>query len=255
MDYKTISLQSVDNTIKVITLNYPSKLNVLSQLFFDEFNEILEFINRDKNIKVLIIKGSETVFSAGGDLKEMLDADYEKSYQMCVRAQKSFESLMSLEIPVIAALDGLVYGGGFEMSLHCDIRFCTPETVFKLPEVDLGLIPGSGGISIFSKFFSISDAAYYLYTGEQIPVEEAYKKGLVQKIVSRDDLYNFTLEFAKTISTKPKESISTIKRILFAGLFSNVDNCLKMESLEFSSVLQRVGKERIKDFFQNKKNK
>ena len=253
MNYKTISLESINSSIKVLSLINYQKLNSLSQLFFDEFNEVIESVSSDKEVRVLIIKGNEKVFSAGGDLREMLNANYEEATLMCTRAQKSFMSLMSLDFPVIAALDGIVYGGGFEMSLYCDMRFCTNQTVFKLPEADLGLIPGSGGISIFSKFFTISDVAYYLYTGAEIPVEEAYKKGLVQKVVDNNSLFDFTLNFAKDICLKPKESISAIKRILFSNMFSGLDHCLNMESLEFSSVLNKNGKTKIQEFFENKK--
>ncbi|MDL2262080.1 enoyl-CoA hydratase/isomerase family protein [Bacteroidales bacterium OttesenSCG-928-I21] len=250
--YKTILLESTNSDIKVLTLNYPKKLNILSQVFFDEFDTCIENLRNEKSIKSLIIKGNEKVFSAGGDLKEMLSTNYEDSYQMCIRTQNSFKSLINLDFPVIAMLDGLVYGGGFELALHCDIRFCTPETIFKLPEVDLGLIPGAGGISIFSKTFSLSDVAYYLYSGGQIPVEEVYRKGLIQEVINKNNIYDFSVNFAKKICNKSQESISTIKRILYSNLFSSLDQCLEMEAKEFSSVLQRIGKKKITEFFETK---
>lgn len=253
MTYKTIAVEAINNEIKQLTLNNPQKLNVLSQLFFDEFDEFINSLVDDTKIRVLLIKGNEKVFSAGGDLSEMLNADYQKGHLMCTRAQKSFGALMNLDFPVIAILDGYVFGGGFEMALHCDIRFCTENTNFKLPECDLGLIPGSGGISIFSRIFSSSDVAYYLYSGMQIPVEDAYRKGLVQKILKQDEIYDYSLKYAKEICNKSPESISTIKKVLISNLFENLDDSLKKEALEFSSVLQRSGKTMIKDFFDKKK--
>jgi enoyl-CoA hydratase/carnithine racemase len=253
MSYKTILIETIDN-IKILTLNNPQKQNALSQLFFDEFNECIDNFRHNSDIRSLIIKGDEKVFSAGGDLKEMLNADEKYAYLMCVRAQKSFEALMSLDFPVIALLDGIVYGGGFELALHCDVKFCTKNAILKLPETDIGLIPASGGISLFSKTFSVYDIAYYLFSGNQIPVEEACKKGIIQKIVEPNELFDTALTFAKEISKKPSETISTIKRILYANLFSDLENCLKMEAIEFASALQRNGKDKIRDFFE-KRNK
>jgi len=252
MIYQTLNISKHNEKIKILELCNFRKLNVLSQKFFDEFNDIIDNLNEDKNIRTLIIKGNEKVFSAGGDLSEIQKAEQNEAYLMCWRVQKSFERLMSLRFPVIAVLDGIVFGGGFELALHCDLRFCTENTILRLPEVDMGLIPGAGGISIFSRFFSNSDAAYYLFSGEQIPVEEALKKGIIQKVLKREEILNFAINFAEEISQKPPESISAIKRILFSNLFKNLDDCMKMEAKEFSSVLEKCGKEKIKQFFDSR---
>jgi enoyl-CoA hydratase/carnithine racemase len=127
--------------------------------------------------------------------------------------------------------------------------------VLRLPESDLGLIPGAGGISIFSKYFTPGDAAYYLFTGNPIPVEEALAKGLIQKIYTQDEIYDETLKFAKELTLKSSESLSAIKKILISGMFGNLDDTLTMETREFSSVLQKSGREKIKAFFESKSKK
>lgn len=254
MNYKTITLEIIENT-GILKLNYPQKLNSLSQLFFDEFDDAIESILNDKDCKVLIIRGTDEVFSAGGDLKEIGSADYEKALLLCMRVQKSFGSLQNLPIPVIAALSGVVFGGGMELSLHCDIRFCSEKAVLRLPESDLGLIPGAGGISIFSRYFTPGDAAYYLFTGNQIPVEDALAKGLIQKIYTQDEIYDATLKFAEELTLKSSESLAAIKRVLISGMFGNLDDTLVMETREFSSVLQKSGREKIKTFFESRSKK
>ncbi len=251
MNYQTISFEIIEN-IGILKLNYPQKLNSLSQLFFDEFDQIIELTLYNKECKVLIIRGTEEVFSAGGDLKEIGAADYEKSLLLCMRVQKSFSSLQNLPIPVIAALSGIVFGGGMELSLHCDIRFSTDTAILRLPESDLGLIPGAGGIGLFSRYFTLGDSAYYLFTGNQIPIEEAKSKGLIQKIYTQEEIYNETFKFAKELSLKSHESLAAIKKILISGMFKNLENSFKLEALEFSSVLQRSGRARIKSFFESK---
>lgn len=254
MEYKTISVELVNN-IRILKLNYPQKLNSLSQLFFDEFDNVVEQTLNDKDCKALIIRGTNEIFSAGGDLKEIGSVDYERAFLMCERVQKSFGSLQNLPIPVIAALSGIVFGGGFELALHCDIRFSTDTAVLRLPESDLGLIPGAGGISIFSRYFTPGDAAYYLFTGNQIPVAEAKVKGIIQKIFNEEEIFEETLKFAQELSLKSYESLEAIKKILISGMFNNLDDTLTMESREFSSVLQRCGKAKIKAFFESKSKK
>ncbi|MDD3740085.1 MAG: enoyl-CoA hydratase/isomerase family protein [Bacteroidales bacterium] len=254
MKYKTISFDKIDN-ILVLQLNNPQKLNSLSQLFFDEFDEFIELTLKDNAFNVLIIKGLDDIFSAGGDLKEIGSADYERSLLMCMRVQKSFGALQNLPIPVIAILQGLVFGGGLELALHCDIRFSTNDAILKLPESELGLIPGAGGISILSRYFSPGDAAYYLFTGNQISIAEAKSKGLIQKVFSKEEIYQETLKFAKDIALKSSESLAAIKKVLISGMYNNLEDSLMMESREFSSVLQRSGREKIKLFFDSRNKK
>ncbi|HOZ30736.1 MAG TPA: enoyl-CoA hydratase/isomerase family protein, partial [Bacteroidales bacterium] len=244
MNYKTISFEKT-NSISILHLNNPKKLNSLSQLFFDEFDDFIKSLLEDKSCKILIIKGSDTCFSAGGDLKEIGSANYEKSLLMCLRVQRSFGALFNLPFPVIAMLKGLVFGGGFELALHCDIRFSSEDAIIKLPEVELGLIPGAGGISILSRYFSTGDAAYYLFTGNQIPVNEAKSKAIIQKVFSDDNIYSETMEFAKSLCNKSSESLAAIKKILVSGMFNDLESTMTMEAQEFSSVLQRCGHNRI----------
>ncbi|MDD4149415.1 MAG: enoyl-CoA hydratase/isomerase family protein [Bacteroidales bacterium] len=254
MDYKTLSVE-IRNEVVILKLDFEKKLNSLSQLFFDEFIDVVEALHENKLAKVLIIRGTDKVFSAGGDLKEIGNASYEEAFLMCVRVQKSFSMLQSLKIPVIAALNGIVFGGGFELALHCDIRFCTHDTILKLPESELGLIPGAGGISILSRILSPADAAYYLFTGEQIPVDIAFQKGLIQRVCNSDDIYDQAFDFAQELCKKPAASLIAIKKVLYTNLYKDLNEGLNAEAMEFSSVLQISGRKMIEDFFKNKTNK
>ena len=203
---------------------------------------------------MIISSVSKDVFSAGGELNEIGAADYDLGLAMCLRLQRVYSGLQNLEIPVIAALDGYVLGGGLELALHCDIRFAGENTILRLPESDIGLIPAAGGICMFSKYFSLADSAYYLFTGNQIPIEKALEKGFVQKIYKSDELMIETEKFAKLLCTKSSQSLRAIKKILISSMFLDVNELLEMEAREFSSVLQTDGKERIKQFFE-KRNK
>ena len=241
MNYKLIT--SVNhNNICCLTLDNRKKCNALSQLFFDEFEDFINILSTNKEVRCLIIKGKENIFSSGGNLDEIFNADYNQAEFMARRCQAVFQSLMALEMPTIAMIDGIAYGGGFELALHCDIRFCSETSVFKFPETKLGLIPASGGISLFSKYFSPADSAYYLFSGETIPINKLIQRGIIQEVKKSDELSDFTFKFAEKLCEIPKESIATCKKILYSNLFSDLNNNLNMEALEFSSLLQTCGK-------------
>ncbi|MDR2836844.1 MAG: enoyl-CoA hydratase/isomerase family protein [Bacteroidales bacterium] len=253
MDFKTISSELIHNNISILTLNNPEKYNSLNQLFFTEFENFIDKIEKNNDIRVLIIKGTNNIFSSGGDLKEMLNFDLNTSQSMCRRAQADFRKLIELEIPTIAMIDGLTYGGGFELALHCDIRFCSELAKFQFPETKFGLIPAAGGISLFSRYFSHADSAYFLFSNEEIPIEKLISRGVIQKQIENEKLLDFTLDFASKLCNISKEAIAKCKKIIYYNLFSNINDGMNMETLEFSSLLQYIGKEKIEKLFINKK--
>lgn len=252
MNYQTIAV-SYEKKVCILSFCRPEKKNILSQIFFDEFEHAIESLFQDKELRVLVLTGDENVFSAGGDLKEIGEASDSQIKLLSMRVQAAFASLLSLDIPVIAAISGITFGGGLELALHCDIRFCSENTVFRLPESDLGLIPGAGGVRLFSRLFSPADAAYFLMSGREIPLETARNKGLVQKIFKQEELLPATLRFAHELSEKSKFALSSIKRILVATYFETTEECLNMEVEEFASALKNEAREGIEQFFKSKK--
>lgn len=253
MRYKTLLLDIIENNISILTLNNRENYNCLSQIFFDEFEDAIEKINNNNNIRALIIRGTEGVFSSGGNLKEIKESDYNMANAMAIRCQNAFQSLMFLNIPVIAMIDGITIGGGFELALHCDFRFVSPKSVFRLPEINFGILPAAGGISIFSRLFNSADALFYLLTAKDIPIEKLLNCGIIQKIFSEKNIYNETIDFVKSIIQKPKESIAVIKKNYYRCFFEDINTCLKFDALEFSSLLQKIGKEKINNFYNSKK--
>lgn len=250
-EFKTIKVD-IDKRIKYIQLNNPKQYNKLSQLFFDEFEIEIEK-SFEENLACIIIYGHDNVFSSGGDLKEIASSDYSQAEFMCRRVQSIFGKIQNIPVPVIACLKGLVYGGGFELALHCDIRFAGNSTKIKMPEADMGLIPGAGGISLLSKYLTPSDTAYYLFTGEEIPLEKLLQSGLIQKIIPDNQVMNYTINFTERLSLKPIETLKKIKYILYNNLYNGLNEGLESEIKEFSSIVQICGKKKIEQYFNNKK--
>lgn len=251
--YQTIKIESREN-ICTIKFDNEQTMNAMSQLFLKEFHEAIENVANDRSCRVLILRGTEKVFSAGGNLHEIAEADFEKAKLMATNAHYIYDGLLNLNIPVIAALDGIVFGGGLELALRCDIRFGTLKTRMRFPEVNMGIIPGAGGITFLSKYLSPSDIAYYVYSCEDIPVEFAHQHGIIQKIVESENLYQYTFDFARKLVQKPQNAIAAAKHELVSTLNRNFNESLEIEINEFVSTLQTSGKEKIAEFFKNKKN-
>lgn len=250
--YQTITLSKKEQ-ITVIRFTHEASMNAMSQQFLKEFHSAVESVKADEACRVLVLCGSEKVFSAGGNLHEIAAADYETAVLMATNAHYIYDGLLNLEIPVIAALDGIVYGGGLELALRCDIRYCTPHTRMKFPEIDMGIIPGAGGISFLSKYLSPADIAYYVYSCEEIPVDFALNRGIVQKVVSRQELEMEVMKLAKMLVSKPKNALRAAKHEIISTLTSNIHDSLDLEIREFASTLQTDGKEKIADFFNRKR--
>ncbi|MEJ5266909.1 MAG: enoyl-CoA hydratase/isomerase family protein [Bacteroidales bacterium] len=256
MKYNFTSIQTdKNNEIRWIKLNNPLKYNKISKLLITELEIVFDHCIDEKDLKAVIIYGDDKVFSAGGDLKEIADADTKEAELLCLRVQSVFRKLHSIPVPVICCLKGIVFGGGLELALHCDVRFADQTTMLKMPETDLGLIPGAGGITLLSKYLGPADTFYYLSTGIEIPLQKAVHKGLLQEIIEDEDVVEYGIDFAKKLAAKPREALTAIKSVLYTALYSGTFAGLEAEIKEFSSVVQLCGKKKIEMFFNDKKNK
>jgi len=195
MEYKNIvytregSFLSPEENIAVIKLNRPDTLNAFSPEMLNELDNVLDEINRDNTIRAVIITGEgERAFSAGADLKTASSLDEAGARKYLEQGQRLFKKVEDLNKPVIAAINGWALGGGLELAAACDIRIASEEAKLGSPEVRIGLIPGWGGTQRISKIIGVGRAEELILTGGQIGAKDAEKIGLVNKVVSKDEL-------------------------------------------------------------------
>jgi enoyl-CoA hydratase/carnithine racemase len=240
------------NKLGIIRLNRPDKKNALSMELLSDLERIICKLKKSSSIKVIIIKGDSDFFSAGGDFSDMLKSGGEDAESMSIKVQNLFSELALINIPVIAQLSGLVYGGGLELALFCDIRIAADNVKLCMPEVNFDIIPGAGGITMLSKILGKENAVYYLFTGKEIPLNLALNTGLVHEIVSSAKIEKRCLEIASELSQKNIEVLGTIKKLLRMGNNQTIGECFISEAKEFRSLLDRFGKQKIKGFFSDK---
>jgi enoyl-CoA hydratase len=207
-----IQLEKLPNGIAKLVLNNPP-LNLMTLEMTKQLHEALLLLDTDDDIRVVIIVGSENkAFCAGADIKEfpvVRDDVVNKKLKM---ENESIDRIEFLSKPVIAAIEGLAYGGGCEIAMACDLRIMADDGRIGLPEIKLGVFPGSGGLFRLPRLVGCSKALELMYTGDFISAEEAYRIGLVNRIVPKGTVLNSAIDLAEQISCQPLQAIKAIKR-------------------------------------------
>ena len=201
MEYNILKFDYSDN-IGVVTISRPKALNALNTNFFKEMNALLDELEKNEDIRVLLITGEGKAFVAGADIAEMSGFDSKQGHEFSIFGQKTFDRIENLPFVTIAVINGFALGGGMELSMSCDFRIASTKAKMGQPEVNLGLIPGYAGTQRLPRLVGMGNAMYIMVTGEMIPAQRAYDMGLVQKVVEPDELMNEAMSIAKTIAKK-----------------------------------------------------
>jgi len=217
--------------IGIITLNRPKYLNVYNVKMRDELYEVLEAIKDDGEVRVVIFRGSgEKAFCAGADLSEFLTAP-PPVFARQVRFERDLWGLfLTLNQPLIAALQGYVLGSGIEISLFCDIRIASEDVKFGLPEVGLGIIPAAGGTQTLPRAIGIPAALDMLLAGRWLNAQEAYRLKMINQIVPRKDLWNAAECLAEKIEGFNVKAVTLAKQAVLRGLDLSLADGLNLES-------------------------
>jgi len=235
--FETVIFEKKDD-IAHITLNRPKVLNVYNIQMRDELYQILGAIKDDSEVRVVILKGAgDKAFCAGADLSEFLTAP-SPTIARQVRWERDVWGLfLSLPQPVIAALHGYVLGDGIEMALCCDLRIASQDAQFGTPEVGLGIIPAAGATQTLPRTVGRSKALEMLFTGHRLNAEEAYRTGLVNRVVSRDKLLPTVEGIARKILSYNQTAVKSAKQAITRGLDLTLNEGLELEKRLASSLL------------------
>ncbi|MBM3403994.1 MAG: hypothetical protein FJY10_03790 [Bacteroidetes bacterium] len=235
MTYTTFKTEQ-SGPIMVLTISRPQAMNALNSLVFTELNAFLDVIEKQQDVRVLILTGEGKAFVAGADISEMANMNSEQGKAFSILGQKTFARLEELPCIVIAAVNGFALGGGCELSMACDIRIASTSAKFGQPEVNLGLIPGYAGTQRLSRFVGLSNALLLLATGDMIPAQEAFRMGLVQKVFEPDQLMEETMNVAKKIISKGPQAVRQVKSVTRKGLPAGFSSGCDLEANVFGSL-------------------
>lgn len=235
MNYEILKLDIQDN-IGLITISRPKAMNALNSAFFNEFNSMLDEIEKNESIRVLVVTGDGKAFVAGADIAEMSNFDGVQGKNFSTVGQATFSRLEKLKIPVIAAINGFALGGGLELTLACDFRFASAKAKLGQPEVSLGLIPGYAATQRLTRILGLSNALYLLMTADMINAQRAYEIGLVQKVTEPEELMNEVMKTAKILASKGKNAVAQVKAVTRQGSEMEFTQGEQLEAKVFGSM-------------------
>lgn len=221
---------SKENRLGIISLN-KAPANSYDIHFFNEFEQILNDIEEDNDIAVILLKSAiPKFFSAGADIKVFSKNTVQENSEMVKMANKVATKLANSTKIIITFLNGHTLGGGLELALACDIRIASKKNfLLGLPEVNLGLMPGNGGIPRLVQLIGSSRAFEILVSGRTFSSEEAFNFGLVTKLFDEDTANDQALDYAKNLSLGPKKAMSAIKKTVRDGFGMNLKDFLNLE--------------------------
>lgn len=254
MNYKNLLYEEKEKIAK-ITINRPDKLNALSIETIDELGKVFWNCYNNHSVRVVILTGAgEKAFCAGADISELVNLTPLEAKNLTDKMKCLGILIENLGKPVIAAVNGYALGGGCEISQMCHLRIASENAKFGQPEVNLGLIPGFGGSQRLPRIVGKAKAMELILTGEIITAQEAYRIGLVNKVVPLNELMNETMKLAyKLIDKKAplaiKYSIEAINRGEELKLSDAIDVEKDLFSLIFTT---KDAKEGLKAFLEKR---
>ncbi len=200
--YKTLTAEVIDNVL-ILRLNRPEAMNALNTLMFDELNIFFSEDYKNYSVGSIILTGTgEKAFAAGADIKELHGLNSEQAEHLSSKGQRIFDLIEKFHLPVIAAVNGFSLGGGCELAMACHVRVASEKARFGQPEVNLGIIPGYGGTQRLVQLIGKGKAMEFLLTGDMISAGEALALGLVNHVVTPEELLNKSMELANKVNTK-----------------------------------------------------
>ena len=257
MNLETIKTEDISEQIELVTLNRPEVLNAISSQMAEELKEYFSKTSSKKNLRVVIVTGTgEKAFCAGADLKERASKSDNELETQRILFQEFYSAMYNFPLPIIAAVNGIAYGGGCEIALLCDFIVASKNASFALPEVKRGLIPGLGGTQMMPRRIGIARAKELIFTGRIVSADEALNFGLVNHVVENNKLIEKAVIIGKEIAENAPISVLEAKKAINHGYNLPLEEAIKVESKSYKTASHTEDrKEGIKAFAEKRKPK
>lgn len=234
---KLVHYQVIDDKIAVVTLNRPQAANAMSHQLLNDLNDVINKLEQNKQIVCTIIVGAgDRVFCAGADLKERKGMSDDQVIQAVQYIGQTVMRIENLPMPVIAALNGVAFGGGLELALACDLRVAAEDVKLGLTETSLAIIPGAGGTQRLPRLIGLGQAKRLIYTAERLTAKEALDIGLIEQICASNVL-DEAIELAKMISKNGPVALKQAKTAIDQGMQTDLQTGLVIEHLAYKDTI------------------
>ena len=251
MEFENVTVQK-EGMVAVVRLNRAQQLNALSYALIKDLCLALEQLDRDDEVRVIILTGGDKVFAAGADIKEMADLG---PFDERVQGRLAYrDRINKISKPIIAAVSGFALGGGCELAMSCDIIVASETAKFGQPEVNLGTIPGSGGTQRLPRLVGKHRAMEMVLTGEFISAADAERYGIVNRVVPAELLLEEARAMADRIAAKPPIAVRAAKEAIVKSANASLEDGLDFERKSFYMLFASEDrKEGMKAFLEKRK--
>jgi enoyl-CoA hydratase len=242
MNYENVHFEK-RGPIAFVVLDRPKVLNALNAATFAELDSVFDELASDREVRVVLLTGAgERAFAAGADIRELAAVNAGEGKAFALRGQAVFRKIETLGKPVIACVRGFALGGGCELALACTLRIAAEDAKFGQPEVKLGVVPGYGGSQRLPRLVGRGAALKMLLTGAVIDAQEALRIGLVDEVVSANDLMQRAEALAGEIAAQAPLAIAETLRLVDEGLDVALDLALLREADRFGHLCDTADK-------------
>jgi enoyl-CoA hydratase len=225
-----------EGPVAVVSIQNPP-VNVLSRAVLKDLGKALVTLAGESEVRCLLLRGEgDKAFSAGADIREMAGMGPEEAWRHSRRGQAVTNLLEYHPLPAVAAVQGYCLGGGCELILACDFVIASQTAVFGQPEINIGIFPGWGGSVRLPRLIGATRARYWIYTGAQIPAEEARRDGLVLEVVPPERLFSEALSLAQRLAQKPALALTAAKALLLGSIDPHREGRLESERNAWGSL-------------------
>ena len=220
--------------IGIATIDRQEALNALNDVVIGELEELVTELEKDREIRALILTGAGRSFVAGADIKLQQPLDVDGGRRWGQRGSSLFRRLEKLEIPTIAAVNGFALGGGCELAMSCDIILASEKAKFGQPEVGLGITPGFSGTQRLPRRVGLAKAKELIFSGKMIKADEAKAIGLVNEVYAPEELMDKAMEMAKSFTKNAPIAVKYSKALINRGMQMDIDDGIMLEQEMFA---------------------
>ncbi|MCU9594433.1 enoyl-CoA hydratase-related protein [Caldibacillus thermolactis] len=254
MNYQSIKVAKREDGVAIVKFNRPEVRNALGLEMRQDLIDFFSTAKHDPDIKSIILTGEGKVFSAGGDLSTMKDIDAVSGRERLQYGHELIRSIVNIEKPVIAAINGAAAGAGISIALACDMIVACQSTVFIQSFVKVGLVPDLGAIYFLPRLIGRHRALEFMFLGEKVTAEQAHELGIVNKVVDDHLLMEEAEILATRLAEAPNLAIGLMKKLVNRSVLAELDETLELEGFAQGLLFESDNfKEGVQAFFEKRK--
>jgi enoyl-CoA hydratase len=229
-ELRPVLRQDIDGAIAVLRLDRPGRLNAIGSDTIALLHRALDGVEADRRVRAVVVTGEGRAFSAGADITELDRMETAHDFARFVRSlSECFGRLARLPLPSIAAVEGIAFGGGFELAMACDLCVAGESARFAVPEIRLGLLPAATGTQRLARLLPAAVAKNLLMTGEPLAASDARRWGLVNRLAPAGGALDAALDMARRLAAAPPLALAAAKRLVDEGAELPFDTAVGLE--------------------------